>query len=273
LHICKPRTRLFYTTLFEKTPPTNSLIAKNVFDGTKRRLVTPIEKKEPITPDMLPKLYNSVFKENNLMSQGIMFLFNNNKDFSNFFNWIQVAIHSRYDNCISVAIYALQNFCVFPSYYKLRGAILFSNLIMCRFLFLNVKLTYIATEIQLSYLIKVINLNFRNQLTCLLMNLFKRIRLLQTVINGIIQSAAVVTPPGLKLCNPYFLISETNGRNKIKFIFDFPFFLFSTWHCRVAIQFEYCFPIIGLYIDIDGYCMLSMGFDCCLEEHVNISAR
>jgi hypothetical protein len=33
-----------------------------VFDGAKRRLVTPIEKKEPITPDMLLKLYNSVFK-------------------------------------------------------------------------------------------------------------------------------------------------------------------------------------------------------------------
>ena len=45
------------------------------------------------------------------------------------------------------------------------------------------------------------------------MNPFKRIRLLQTVRNGIIQSAGVVAPPGLKLCNPYFLISETNGRN------------------------------------------------------------
>jgi hypothetical protein len=45
------------------------------------------------------------------------------------------------------------------------------------------------------------------------MNLFKRIRLLQTVRNGTIQSAAVVAPPGLTLCNPYFLISETNGRN------------------------------------------------------------
>ena len=45
------------------------------------------------------------------------------------------------------------------------------------------------------------------------MNLFKRICLLQTVRNGIIQSAVVVAPPGLKLCNPYFLISETNGRN------------------------------------------------------------
>ena len=45
------------------------------------------------------------------------------------------------------------------------------------------------------------------------MNLFKRIRVLQMVRNGIIKSAAVVAPPGLKLCNPYFLISETNGRN------------------------------------------------------------
>ena len=36
-----------------------------MFDGAKRRLVTPIEKREPITPDMLLKLYNLVFKENN----------------------------------------------------------------------------------------------------------------------------------------------------------------------------------------------------------------
>ena len=43
-----------------------------MFDGAKRRLVIPIEKKEPITSDMLLKLYNSVFKENNLMSQRII---------------------------------------------------------------------------------------------------------------------------------------------------------------------------------------------------------
>jgi hypothetical protein len=49
-------------------------------------------------------------------------------------------------------------------------------------------------------------------------------------------------------------------RNKIKFNFDFSFSLFSTWHCRVAVQFEYCFSIIGLYIDIYGHGMLSMGF-------------
>ena len=58
--------------LFGKTSPTNILTAKNVFDGAKRRLVTPIEKKESITPNMLLKLYNSVFKENNLMSQRIV---------------------------------------------------------------------------------------------------------------------------------------------------------------------------------------------------------
>jgi hypothetical protein len=39
--------------LFGNTSLTNSMIAKNVFDGAKRRLITPIEKKEPITPDML----------------------------------------------------------------------------------------------------------------------------------------------------------------------------------------------------------------------------
>ena len=49
-------------------------------------------------------------------------------------------------------------------------------------------------------------------------------------------------------------------RKKIKFNFDFQFFLFSTWHCRVAIQFEYCFSFIGLYIDIYGHGLLSMGF-------------
>ena len=55
-------------------------------------------------------------------------------------------------------------------------------------------------------------------------------------------------------------------RKKIKFNFDFRSFLFSTLQCRVAIQFEYCFSNIGRYIDMYGYCMFSMGFDCCLEE-------
>ena len=54
-------------TIIGKTSPTDSLIVKNMFEGAKRRLVTSIEKK-----DMLLKLYNSVFKENNLMSQRII---------------------------------------------------------------------------------------------------------------------------------------------------------------------------------------------------------
>ena len=53
---------------------------------------------------------------------------------------------------LSILVYLpLQDFCVFPSYYMLKGAILFSNLVMRQFLFLKVKLTYFATEIQLSY--------------------------------------------------------------------------------------------------------------------------
>jgi hypothetical protein len=71
-HILIITTAYTERILFGKTSPTNSLIAKNVCDGAKRWLVTPIEKKEPITPDMLLKLYNSVFKENNLMLQRIM---------------------------------------------------------------------------------------------------------------------------------------------------------------------------------------------------------
>jgi len=72
-----PVTTAFYSlpwahTVIGKTSPTDSLIVKNVFECAKRRLVTPIEKKETSTPDMLLKLYNSVFKENNLMSQRII---------------------------------------------------------------------------------------------------------------------------------------------------------------------------------------------------------
>jgi hypothetical protein len=70
--------------------------------------------------------------------------------------------------------------------------------------------------------------------------------------------AAVVATPDLKLYNPYFLISETNGRNATM---NNSLIRFSKWHCRVAIQFEYCFPISGLCIDIYEYGMLSMGFD------------
>jgi integrase len=57
--------------LLGKTSLTESDSQKRV-EGATRQLVSPIEKKEPITPDMLLKLYNSVSKENNLMSQRII---------------------------------------------------------------------------------------------------------------------------------------------------------------------------------------------------------
>ena len=112
----------------------------------------------------------------------------------------------------------------------------------------------------------VINLYFRNQLTCLLMNLFKRIRLLHTVRNGIIQSAAVVARPGLKLCNPYFLISETNGRNasmnnslirvfNVKreiILFNLPQLRYTTSNkCMFIALFELLFYIVHCCIDIE----------------------
>jgi hypothetical protein len=45
----------------------------------------------------------------------------------------------------------------------------------------------------------------------------------------------------LKMIGLVYLLKK---RDKI--YFDFLFFLFSTWHCRVAIQFDYCFLITGL---------------------------
>ena len=58
--------------LIGKPSPTESLIVKNVFEGAKRRLATPTEKKEPITPELLSQVYNSLFKEGDLMSQRII---------------------------------------------------------------------------------------------------------------------------------------------------------------------------------------------------------
>ena len=106
--------------LLGRTSLTESDSQKRV-EGANRQLVTSIEKREPITPDML------------LILHIIQFL--------------TILCHS----VLSILVYLpLQDFCVFPSYYMLKGAILFSNLVMRRFLFLKVKLTYFATEIQLS---------------------------------------------------------------------------------------------------------------------------
>ena len=114
--------------------------------------------------------------------------------------------------------------------------------------------------------IKVINLYFRNQLTCLLMNLFKRIRLLQTVRNGIIQSAAVVAPPGLNLCNPYFSISETNGRNasinnSLIRVFNVKreiLTLFNLPQLRYTTSIQYMFIVLFVLLFYIGHCCIDI---------------
>ena len=91
-----PVTIAFYSlhwdhTVVEKKSPTDSLIAKNVLEGAKRRLT------KSITSELLVELYHSVFKENSLI----------------------LSVFS-----------VLQQFCVFPSYNILRQIILFSNLVI-----------------------------------------------------------------------------------------------------------------------------------------------
>jgi hypothetical protein len=95
---------------------------------------------------------------------------------------------------------------------------------------------------------------------------------LQTVRNGTNQSAAVVTPPGLNLCNPYFLISETNGRNasmnnslirvfnvkrEILTLFNLPQLRYTTSIKYMLIFFLHCY--FTLYIVV-----LTLKIDHCL---------
>ena len=42
---------------------------KNILEGAKRRLSVPIKKKEPITPDLLSKMYDKMFCDKNLYTQ------------------------------------------------------------------------------------------------------------------------------------------------------------------------------------------------------------
>lgn len=80
------------------------LIVKNVLENVKRRLATPIEKKEPIT---LICYLNCIIQ----------------------LSKTTILCHSA----LSVLVYLpLQNFCVFQSFSILRGAILFSNIVVCQ---------------------------------------------------------------------------------------------------------------------------------------------
>jgi len=42
---------------------------KNVLEGAKRRLAVPTKKKEPITPELLLKMYDNLYSDNNVFNQ------------------------------------------------------------------------------------------------------------------------------------------------------------------------------------------------------------
>ena len=52
--------------------PTDSSLVINVLEGAKRRLATHTQKKEPITPVMLQKMYDSLFCDRNVFNQRII---------------------------------------------------------------------------------------------------------------------------------------------------------------------------------------------------------
>lgn len=52
--------------------PTDSPLVKNILEGAKRRLSTHTEKKEPITPDLIRKMFDSLFHVKNVYNQRII---------------------------------------------------------------------------------------------------------------------------------------------------------------------------------------------------------
>ena len=98
------------------------------------------------------------------------------------------------------------------------------------------------------------------------MNLFKRFRLLQTVRNGIIQSATAVAPPGFKLCNPYFLISVTNGRtasinNSLIRVFNVKreiLTLLNLPQLRYTTSIQYMFIVLFVLLFYIGHCCIDI---------------
>lgn len=49
--------------------PTESFLVKNILEGAKRRLCVPTVKKEPVTPELLQKMYDSLFCVKNVYNQ------------------------------------------------------------------------------------------------------------------------------------------------------------------------------------------------------------
>jgi hypothetical protein len=58
--------------LFGMESPTDSTLVKNILEGAKRRLSKSVVKKEPVKPELLLKMFNSIYRENNVKNQRII---------------------------------------------------------------------------------------------------------------------------------------------------------------------------------------------------------
>ena len=54
---------------FDYKSPTDSKLVSNVFDAARRKLAKPVNKKEPMTIDILNKVYNGLYIEGNVLNQ------------------------------------------------------------------------------------------------------------------------------------------------------------------------------------------------------------
>ena len=59
----------YYHDLFDYVSPTDSRLVINVLEAAKRRLAKPVNKKEPMTVDLLQQMYTHMYVENDVMNQ------------------------------------------------------------------------------------------------------------------------------------------------------------------------------------------------------------
>ena len=62
----------WFHNMLDIESPTDSSLVSNILESAKRRLAKRVCKKEPITPDLLDKMYNSLFKDGNVKNQRII---------------------------------------------------------------------------------------------------------------------------------------------------------------------------------------------------------
>ena len=67
--ICAFYSIKWYHELFDFVAPTDSNLVKNILEAAKRKLAKPVIKKQPITLELLMKVYNTLFIEKNIKNQ------------------------------------------------------------------------------------------------------------------------------------------------------------------------------------------------------------